>query len=63
MNTFVRISVLALALAGIAATSYSQSSGLGATHVAAKLSAGPPPVCPPDGSTDCNIGGTGGNLR
>jgi hypothetical protein len=55
----MRISVLALVFAGMAA-SFSTPSSASTQSYIAKVSSGPIPVCEPDGSTDCNIGGRGG---
>jgi hypothetical protein len=57
MKTITRAFVLALAVTGIAASTQISSASTSATITASKTSAMPTPMCPPDGSTSCNIRG------
>ena len=56
MKNIIRASVVALVLTGISASAHMASAST-QPAVSAKVSALPIPVCPPDGTTDCNIGG------
>jgi hypothetical protein len=56
MNTIVRSLVIALAVTGAIATTYSSASTAKTTVTATKTSAMPVPTCEP-GSGDCGMGG------
>jgi hypothetical protein len=53
LKTFIRLSVAALVLTGVAATTQANASAK--TTVQPKISAMPVPVCAPDGSTSCGL--------
>ena len=56
MKLIVRSLVVALAVTGAIATTYSSASSAKATLSASKTSAMPTPTCPPDSPTGCGIG-------
>jgi hypothetical protein len=57
MKVIVRSLVVALAVTGAIATTYSNASSSKATVKIAKTSAMPVPTCPPDDPNGCGLGG------
>ena len=57
MKVIVRSLVVALAVTGAIATTYSNASSAKATVKVSKTSAVPVPTCPPDDPNGCGIGG------
>ena len=57
MKVIVRSLVVALAVTGAIATTYSNASSAKATVKNSKTSAIPVPTCPPDDPNGCGIGG------
>jgi hypothetical protein len=57
MKVIVRSLVVALAVTGAIATTYSNAAPAKATVKVAKTSAIPVPTCPPDDPNGCGIGG------